>query len=995
MYEQSCNFCLNTISNIIKETIEYYTTCKKKRIIEENPNQPRNSKAAAPPQSEEKNVFTEGFTKATNFFTSTIEKFTTTKPPKKNRIKKNKKLYSEEILFICPKSIVFLGENVNNGIKRKLLFENILNITVKPGISSEIVINLKNPVKSQQKLQYTFLILNPGYFIENLNGKYQIYSVKTQGLKNNLDIKIDYMASLFTGILSSQAKGPNSIFMDDFDKKKSPNDEIYYVHNYKFYLNKKYKPNHHYTNIFANMEDYEIPKTKPNEQPALLSKIFVQILKENPIENLSENPSNKSLKIAARESVMNYLKGYLGENTKFWMKPMVKVNKPTLENDLSVWKGYKFELKTAPGNGGKGYNILYYYLRRLFIPPFFESYNDITIIFREDYYVYAKNRDFTPNTKEILSHLVNSLRPVQIQERNEVSDILVKTKLESYLIDGKTINFLYSRLNLVGNEGYKLVLDYKMKLALLYEKFEKEKISEDFRIVDEIVNTYLLLDNKEIDLDEYMKKLKYESFEDLVGKREANINKYFGLTDKKTILLFKNKIANFIGNNLLSRVFAKGFFDKLLNLYKRLNDFAKALNPILNYMLNIQIITINDDIILNESISYIINNLGSIEQITYNENLMAYCISNGILRQIQSLESDLIYCQFLNYILNNNFSLKILRAVYIFLEKLKKALINKGQDEDEDLTSENSSTIKNLKLFIPTFVKLYSDPNNTLDINILSCKCLTILALIDYENRDLLSNEEFFGHIYHYFSSCEEEVIFYSIKLFGEILQTKCDMTKVIEENNGFLYKLINILKGYKMRGCYYHPELIHLVVSLLKKIILENSQIKILILKPENRKFVKYILKYIYDYNECLGEDELAYSYYFPIMTSVYNLLTEIIKKNSEIKKYIETNFHMIYLINQKSTQYMKIVDNSGDEKEQRDLIKEFLIALLKFMKSYISTDLLMVSITQYYGKNISLMLIKFGEFLSIDGEHRNENVMICKDLLMLLSGKDIINVD
>lgn len=990
MYEQSCNFCLNTISNIIQETIEYYTTCKKKRITEENPNQPR-----APPQSGEKNVFTEGFTKATNFFTLAIEKFTTTKPPNKNRIKKNKKLYSEEILFICPESIVFLGENVNNGIKRKLLFENILNITVKPGISSEIVINLKNPVKSQQKLQYTFLILNPGYFIENLNGKYQIYSVKTKGMKNNLDIKIDYMASLFTGILSSQAKGPNSIFMDDFDKKKSPNDEIYYVLNYKFYLNKKYKPNHHYTNIFANMEDYEIPKTKPNEQPALLSKIFIQILKENPIENLSENPSNKSLKVAARESVMNYLKGYLGENTKFWMKPMVKVNKPTLENDLSIWKGYKFELKTAPGKDGKGYNILYYYLRRLFIPPFFESYNDITIIFREDYYVYAKNRDFTPNTKEILSHLVNSLRPVQIQERNEVSDILVKTKLESYLIDGKTINFLYSRLNLVGNEGYKLVLDYKMKLALLYEKFEKEKISEDFRIVDEIVNTYLLLDNKEIDLDEYMKKLKYESFEDLVGKIEANINKYFGLTDKKTILLFKNKIANFIGNNLLSRVFAKGFFGRLLNLYKRLNDFAKALNPILNYMLNIQIITINYDIILNESISYIINNLGSIEQITYNENLMAYCISNGILRQIQSLESDLIYCQFLNYILNNNFSLKILRAVYIFLEKLKKALINKGQDEDEDLTSENSSTIKNLKLFIPTFVKLYSDPNNTLDINILSCKCLTILALIDYENRDLLSNEEFFGHIYHYFSSCEEEVIFYSIKLFGEILQTKCDMTKIIEENNGFLYKLINILKGHKMRGCYYHPELIHLVLSLLKKIILENSQIKILILKPENRKFVKYILKYIYDYNECLGEDELAYSYYFPIMTSVYNLLTEIIKKNSEIKKYIETNFHMIYLINQKSTQYMKIVDNSGDEKEQRDLIKKFLIALLKFMKSYISTDLLMVSITQYYGKNISLMLIKFGEFLSIDGEHRNENVMICKDLLMLLSGKDIINVD
>lgn len=995
MYEQSCNFCLNTISNIIKETIEYYTICKKKRIIQDNTNQPSNQKAAAPPQTGEKNFFTEGFTQAKNFFSSAIEKFNTTKPPNKIRIKKHKKLYSEEILLICSESIVFLGENVNNGIKRKLLFDNIQNIIVKPGAPSEIVINLKNPIKSKQKLQYTFLILNPGYFLENFNGKYQIYSVKTQGLKNNFDITIDYMNSLSKGNLPPQVKGPNSIFTDDFDSNKSPDDEIYYVVNYKFYLNKKYKPNHNYTNIFANMEDYEIPKTKPNEQPALLSKIFVHILKENPIETLSENPSNKSLKKAAKESVMNYLKGYIGDNIKYWMKPMVKVNKTILENDLSQWKGYIFELKTAPDKTGKGYNIIYYYLRRLFIPPFFESYNDITIIFREDYYVYAHNRDISPNTKNILSHLVNSLRPIQMQERNEVPDILVKTKFESYLIDGKTMSFLYDRFNLVGNEGYKLALGYKMKLALLYEKYGKEKISEDSNIVNEIVNIYQSVDNREIDLEEYKKKLKYESFEDLIGKEEANINKYFGLSDKKTVLLFKNKIARFIGNILLSKVFNNGFFGKMLNLYKRLNEFAKALNPILNYLLNVQIVTVNDDIILNESISYIINNLNSIEQITYNETLMEYCISNGILRQIQSLESDLVYCQFLNYILNNNFSLKILRAVYNFLQTLKKASTNKGQEDDEDLTTENPSTIKNLKIFIPTFVKLYSDPNNTFDIIILSCKCLTILASLDYENRAILSNDEFFGHIYYYFSSCEEEIIFYSIKLFCEILQTKCDMTKVIEENNGFMYRLINILKGHKIRGCYYHPELIYLILSRLKKIIIENSQIKVFLLKPENRKFVKYLLKYIYDYDGCLGGDELAYSYYFPIITSVYNLLIEIIKKNSEIKKYIETNFHMIYLINQNCTYYMKIVDNSSDEKDKRELVKEFLTVLLKFLKSYISTDLLMVSIAQYYGKNIPLMLIKVGEFLSIEGEPLNENVTICKDLLMLLSGKDIISVN
>ena len=42
MYEQSSNFCLNTLSSIINEKIDFYVVCKKKRVIKPNPNDKNN-----------------------------------------------------------------------------------------------------------------------------------------------------------------------------------------------------------------------------------------------------------------------------------------------------------------------------------------------------------------------------------------------------------------------------------------------------------------------------------------------------------------------------------------------------------------------------------------------------------------------------------------------------------------------------------------------------------------------------------------------------------------------------------------------------------------------------------------------------------------------------------------------------------------------------------------------------------------------------------------
>ena len=114
--------------------------------------------------------------------------------------------------------------------------------------------------------------------------------------------------------------------------------------------------------------------------PPKLSIISVEVLREQPIENISENPMNRSMKYTALNALDIYMKNNFPEKTNYWLEPLVYITKPSIENDSSLWKVIKFQLKTKHDSNNCGYNILFFYLRRLFIPPLYESYNDFIII---------------------------------------------------------------------------------------------------------------------------------------------------------------------------------------------------------------------------------------------------------------------------------------------------------------------------------------------------------------------------------------------------------------------------------------------------------------------------------------------------------------------------------------------------------------------------------------------------------------------------------------
>ena len=1003
MFNQNSNFSLSILSKIINEPIEYYTTCKKKR------------------SNDELERIKENEIKEIEKIRNSPIKST------KTRTKKIKSKYVDEILFICRDSIVFIGKNLKQKEKRKIPFKNISLIKIKltemgKKIRPEVSFELNHEIK--KKLKFSFVIKNVINFLEILNGKFKIYCVD-KGLKFK-DIPIEF------------TNKNNDDFLDDFTFNLPEGYKIEYINGYKFYINtgflkssiepftyelkiseKKFlilNNSNNSNNKSANKsnishkhkiseddieidEEEEILEKEESEEEENKKKtptiwISVYINNERAIESLNED--NSVLNYAAFEALNLYLNKNF-EGLDYFIKNVNEIQKELYipdEDNLSEWKCYLFNVKIKPKNG-VGYNVAFYYIRRNFIPPFFESYNDIILVCKEEYFIDNNNNnnnnknidknkseidnnnnnnnnnnsftheslkpletDFTEHAKNSIEEVFFSLTPIQIDETSTVCDIIIDKKFDAYLMDKESINFLYGTIGLFGKESYKLAMDFKTKLSILYNEYDK---NVDFNFDDEIITAYSVDQyntiDENFDLNKYKKNLKQTSFEKIVEKYLKDLKKYFEIVDNQTEIFYKFKIANFIGNVILNEVFMDKFFSNFLNLINRDMEFKNKLKPVLNYLLNLMYINRKNEIFLNTNISEIISNSNDIFQISFNEQLMIILIEKNLLKEVQNIESDLIYIQFLNLILNKKFSINLLRAIYNIFNYNEKTTLNDFEEEqmnnndnsNNNKTKDSGNLLKNNSILVPTFVKLFTDSIQNPITTILSCKCLIILSNKYSNIKEDLCTDEFFEYLYNYFSSSNQEILLNSITLFSQIVTKKNDLRKLIQKHEGYIIKLINIIKGTGIPGCYYKPELIIFVLNYFNK-ILNDIYIMEFLMGKKLKKLIKYLFNYINDIREIMGV-EMDESFEYKIMAAIYELLYKIIFNNNYLKKYIETNFNFIRLFNQKCVDYQNEIDNYiGDI----DIIKDFVKSIIKFLDTFFGNDLLLIKSAKIIGKNI-----------------------------------------
>ena len=1001
MFSQNSNFSLSILSKIINEPIDYYTTCKKKR-------------------SKDELEKIKEITKKENEINKNSP-FKTTR----TKTKRSKTKFVDEILFICKESIVFIGQNLKEKEKRKIPFKNIALIRIKlteidNKVRPEVTFELNHEIKS--KLRFTFVIKNVINFLQILNGKYKIYCVN-RGLKFK-DIPIEF------------SNKNSDDFLDDFTYQLPDGYKIEYIKGYKFYINTgfiksntepftyelKISENKFYFLNKNNKSKSKISHKSIISEDEILTEEENESKEEEEEENKKKTPTiwitvyinnEKAIEtLNSDNSILNYpafeaLNLYLNKNFEgldYFIKNVKEIDKELYipdEDNLSEWKCFLFNVKIKPKNG-IGYNVAFYYIRRIFIPPFFESYNDIILVCKEEYFInnnnnnnneinikekedkiklrkesykkksfisvnnfdnsYNKNEkkdndssDFTQNAKNCIEEVFTSLTPIQIDEVSTVCDLIIDKKFDAYLMDKESINFFYGTIGLFGKESYKLAMDYKTKLALFYNEYDK---NVDFFFDDEIITAYNA-DNyntseDDFDLNKYKKNLKQTSFEKIVEKYLKDLKKYFEIVDNQTEIFYKFKIANFIGNVILNEVFMDKFFSNFLNLINRDMEFKNELKPVLNYLLNLMYINRKNEILLNTNISEIISNSNDIFQISFNEQLMIILIEKNLLKEVQNIESDLIYIQFLNLILNKKFSINLLSAIYNVFQYNEKSNF---EFEEDDLNTNNPTNktknsgnfLKNYSILVPTFVKLFTDSNQNPVTTILSCKCLIILSNKFSNIKEDLCKDEFFEYLYNYFSSSNQEILLNSITLFSQIVTKKNDFRKLIQKHEGYIIKLINIIKGTGIPGCIYKPELIIFVLNYFNK-ILNDIYIMEFLTGKKLKKLIKYLFIYIDDIYKVIGYD-MDLSFEIEIMTCVYELLYKIILNNNYYKKYIETNFNFIRIFNEKCNDYTDYIINYDID---NDIMRDFMKSIIKFLDTFFGNDLLLIKSAKMIGKNI-----------------------------------------
>ena len=970
MYNPNSSFSIYTLSRIVKEPIIYFIACQKKRDnLNSNtstsqtptPNTTITDNGTNTPTPDSSTTTTDGNTiKKTPAYLSVIG----IDPYKK---KKKTSDYCDEILFVCNSSIKFIGQNIEKGVKRTILFDNIelieCSIDKKNKSTNkriQVIIELKEGIKKHNKKEFTFSMKNCTKLIEVLKAMYKIYCIRLFFEPKNLNIKMD--------IAENEKKDNNDEFFDI---------PLYEKHRLVRYNGYEYA----LSNIFLQEEDdpnvmyYESGEIRKNSFeifPIPPLYIKVKVLDEKPIEYIIQNTDFENIKLISLSYLKNLLRD-LCHGYQYFISPPTKINKK-IQNDPSIWDCYLYTVKTNTMNG-KGYNIIFCYIRRLYIPPLFESYNDIIFSIKEEYYENQPDSSLSDLPKVTTKIFLETLHSEEIKEENSVTKSIVNMKLNAFLFGKNNTQFLvdYNKKQIISNDCYKLFLKCQTKIVIIIHSYLKDTNQYYSSFVEKVRDAYKQMDGKILDVQEYCHNIKYTDFDKIIEKHLKEFKNIFNIFDPQVELLYQNKVAKYIGDTLLISSHTKNFLDDF-DKCCLMEDLLSLITPIVNYLINFMVIFNNNDISLNETINTILMKRNIIYQISFNENILCKLIESGQLKKYQNIDNDTVYYNFLDFILRKKFSIKILQSIYNYLNKIIKSA-GRYIDEEERYNDDIKILRKNSNCLMPILMHLYSDYSQNPQTIILACQCLIILITVSPDNKTELFSIEFSQYLYSYFSTPYEELIFYSIKLFRILTNSKSDLRKILDEKPGFLFKLVNIVKGTGIEGCYYSPKLTYLVLDFLSEII-KNSQIKSILFNQKNRKIIKYFIPYIENFEDAFG-DKKYMCYYLPILTKVYNFLECLVSKDSEMRRYIENTFHLIKIINERCLDYITIanfeykkdnINENNNQEENDEMIKNiergrtralFLRSVISFLNSYVSYDITLLKTIKYKGINIILLVI------------------------------------
>lgn len=870
---------------------------------------------------------------------------------------KNDKIY--ELIALTESHIVIFPYGFSHKTN-EINYSALKSIIIDKDHSSLIKLILSN-LDGNSNFKENELIIsvqgNRSKFIRELKAIYLLH--KLHQLKSYFEQELTVTYESDIAINSkypiSLLKDHNAIIEQNMFERIPKNEilELFSIDDYLMFLpNNNIKEDN---NIFINS----------NPRPFKIQHIIYDAL---PMENLISNPDKNEISIEAYSKAYLHIKKQLKLKVFGFTENKIFLKKQNYNKDDSQYEAWQISLRTEVTNK-QGLNISYILLRRKFIPPFNETYQDMLFIFTEkffvDNFIIEEQVSFTSEAKETIHTCINSITPrYYFDNYNLFSKRVCNIKLEGvYSGFGNNNVFHIEGIELFETVTLKFGMSFTLKLILLLEDFIKDKMKEIRKYYNnKVKEIYINVFNElNFDINLYEKKIRDSNFLKILEDYNIEVFRYFKEPSKELfeLLILKR-------NYFLYWCLDGGLTNKLLNVEELVKLFGTSndlnnYNYILEILLNVNLFpeTINGKQISSKQIS---NFLTSEGVLSINQQLLCILIRSGFFKIVFKI-NDNQFSKMLSELLKVSINVQLLNSILIFISK-----------------HENDSIFESVHAWYgdlcATLIDIFKTNDNIIYTTIIT-QCLVYLTKKDKKNRAMILKSGCLQYLTSNLKTADENLLYNSLELISNLLPLiKENIENILSSNTKFLSYLKRIIKPTGIPLFYYSSRVINITLSIFNYLI----QIPKCNIKDSLSNEVNFINNLINQLGDNLSTQPNQIESNLVLEVKIFEILLIFIKKNNNLRKYLfkiisfqnfidktclkKASFMLTFLKSKqdvsklRSSQYLNIFNNQLN----------YLISVFNFLREFISKDSKMINFLKTNCNNIENTILLVIENYDID---------------------------
>ena len=733
-------------------------------------------------------------------------------------------------VFIClGQKFIFLLKSDMRKIYETLSYENLLPLELDKKNQDLLYL----PIKASKRMK------NPEI------AKISVHMKNRKVLLNNVLCYYTIYYEYYYQTIVSLGYKDEGVSKEKNEKKpvKTSKFQEQIIKNYSFYLKGIVKRNKSNPGFHIN---YLVDKKKGDkkEDKEYFSEecdLIVDIFDQAPLCKFDTNINNRDLSYYAYSSVLVYLKNNLKCGNLWILKNEIFTKKINLNEDMSSWEGWRIDARVCDPEYR---NLIFIFLRRKFIPPYFDTYQDFIIVLNENSSL--ENYEINPEAYNVINLVANSLS-TPITTTVKENELFLSAKVDALLVDEETLYFYQTVYGIYGEDIY--TFGYELLSMLIYY-FEGTNVKEEIECLKPVVETkkkkWNLVCKKWEGFEstrnfEFLKKIKEYILNITRSKTGGKMKKKKGMTDDdpagtynpaqlkgtkdgddwksrfnmdktkkldKFVLVWTKKIMRFIGfvlNGGLTdfKISYDQFLKQILDLCQNTNH---DIYELCYYSINLRDLQSPSKNKIFQPKS-IIPSLTSDSVINYNNNPMEYCISSNFLQKHLEGTGN----KFVAILLVNHCSNQLLKAIY---ENLKYA-------ENPNIVSEKKDLIE----LIHPLKLIFEDHRQNPTTLLLVCKILCMLVKSnkkgDDQNRRIkLSESNILKTIGIYLDEYDYDQYFIlcCLDLFDYVSTETHSIKEILfnTKGTGLMDKFLKFLEKPKIPGVYYSQRVMIKIISTI-----------------------------------------------------------------------------------------------------------------------------------------------------------------------------------